>query len=60
MMKVEDKDGENTTVTNLPEALKQSDYFRNFAHTEQAFKRFDKELQAYWQDLYDKFLNISD
>jgi hypothetical protein len=38
----------------------QADYFRDFSHTDKAFKRFDQQRQAYWQDLYDKLLNISD
>lgn len=54
MIQVEDKDGKNITVTNLPEAVQLADYFRHFAHTDKAFKRFDQERQAYWQDLYEK------
>lgn len=60
MIQVKDKDGKNITVTNLPEALKQADYFRDFVHTDKAFKRFDQERQVYWQDLYEKLVNISD
>lgn len=53
MIQVEDKYGKNITVTNLPEAIQQADYFRDFAHTDKVFKRFDQERQVYWQDLYD-------
>lgn len=60
MIQVEDKDGKKITVINLPEALQQADYFRDFAHTDKAFKRFDQERQAYWQDLYEKLVKISD
>ena len=60
MIQVEDKDGKNITVTNLPEAIQQADYFRHFAHIDKAFKRFDQERQAYWQDLYEKLAKISD
>ncbi|KIA82522.1 hypothetical protein OA85_16130 [Flavobacterium sp. AED] len=59
-MQVADKYGKNITVTNLPEALQQADYFRDFAHTDKAFKRFDQERQAYWQDLYEKLVKIND
>jgi hypothetical protein len=48
MIQVEDKDGKSITVTNLPEALKQANYFRDFAHTDKVFKWFDQERQAYW------------
>ncbi|WP_052257286.1 hypothetical protein [Flavobacterium sp. AED] len=60
MIQVADKYGKNITVTNLPEALQQADYFRDFAHTDKAFKRFDQERQAYWQDLYEKLVKIND
>lgn len=59
MIQVEDKDGKKITVTNLPEAVQQADYFRQLSHTDKAFKRFDQERQAYWQDLYGKLLKIS-
>lgn len=60
MIQVEDKDGKNITVTNLPEAVQQADYFRHFSHTDKAFEKFDQERQAYWQDLYEKLVKISD
>ncbi|MBG6063311.1 hypothetical protein IWX83_003121 [Flavobacterium sp. CG_9.1] len=60
MIQVEDKEGKIMTVTNLPEAVQQADYFRNFAHTDKLFEKFDKERQAYWQDLYEKLVAIND
>lgn len=60
MIQVEDKDGKNITVTNLPEALEQADSFRNYSHTDKAFEKFDQERQAYWQDLYEKLVKIND
>jgi hypothetical protein len=60
MIHLEDKDGKTITVTNLPEALQQADYFRHLSHTDKAFKRFDQERQDYWQDLYEKLVKISD
>jgi hypothetical protein len=60
MIQVEDKDGKTITVTNLPEAVQQADYFRQLSHTDKAFKRFDQERQSYWQDLYEKLLKIND
>ena len=60
MIQVEDKNGENIRVTNLTQAIEQADYFRNFSHTEKIFEKFDKERQAYWQDLYEKLIKISD
>jgi hypothetical protein len=60
MIQIEDKNGKNITVTNLTQAIEQADYFRNFAHTDKLFEKFDKERQAYWQDLYEKLIAIND
>nr|WP_315246692.1 hypothetical protein [uncultured Flavobacterium sp.] len=60
MIQIEDKNGENIEVLNLAEAIKQADYFRNFAHTDKLFEKFDLKRQAYWQDLYEKLMKISD
>ncbi|MCC9066015.1 hypothetical protein ACHRV1_15955 [Flavobacterium aquidurense] len=60
MIQIEDKNGENIEVLNLAEAIKQADYFRSFSHTEKLFEKFDKKRQAYWQDLYEKLVAISD
>lgn len=60
MIQIEDKNGEIVEVLNLAEAIKQADYFRNFSHTEKLFEKFDKKRQAYWQDLYEKLVAISD
>ena len=60
MIQIEDKNGKNLTVTNLTQAIEQADYFRNFAHTDKLFEKFDKERQAYWQDMYEKLIKIND
>lgn len=60
MIQIEDKNGENVEVTNLAEAIKQADYFRNFSHTNKLFEKFDQKRQAYWQDMYEKLIKISD
>ena len=60
MIQIEDKNGKNIRVTNLTQAIEQADYFRNFAHTNKIFEKFDKERQAYWQDLYEKLIKMSD
>lgn len=60
MIQVEDKNGKNITVTDLTQAIEQADYFRNFAHADKIFEKFDKERQAYWKDLYEKLVAISD
>ena len=59
MIQVEDKNGKDIRFTNLPQAIEQADYFRNFAHEDKLFEKFDKERQAYWQDLYEKLVEIN-
>ncbi|MFH6943471.1 hypothetical protein [Flavobacterium sp. FlaQc-50] len=59
MIQIEDKNGEKFEVTNLSEAIKQADYFRNFYHTDKRFEEFDRKRQVYWQDLYEKLMKIS-
>lgn len=60
MIQIEDKNGENVEVANLTQAIEQADYFRNFAHSDKLFEKFDKKRQAYWQDMYEKLVAISD
>ncbi|MFH7017344.1 hypothetical protein [Flavobacterium sp. FlaQc-47] len=60
MIQIEDINGENIDIINLSEAIKQADYFRNFAHSDKLFEKFDKKRQAYWQDVYEKLVAISD
>lgn len=59
MIQIEDKNGKNIRVTNLTQTIEQAEYFRNFAHTEKIFEKFDKERRAYWQDLYEKLVAIN-
>lgn len=60
MIRIKDKNGENFEVTNLTQAIEQADYFRNFAHTDKLFEKFDTKRQAYWQDIYEKLMKIND
>jgi|LakMenEpi03Aug12_release.lakeMendotaPanAssembly.Ray.scaffolds.fasta_scaffold3723714_1 hypothetical protein len=59
MIHIEDKNGEKVEVANLTQAIEQADYFRNFAHSDKLFEKFDKKRQAYWQDMYEKLVAIS-
>ena len=59
MIQIEDKNGEKVEVANLTQAIEQADYFRNFAHSDKLFEKFDKKRQAYWQDMYEKLVAIS-
>jgi hypothetical protein len=60
MIQIKDKNGENVEVANLTQAIEQADYFRNFAHSDKLFEKFDEKRKAYWQDMYEKLVAISD
>jgi hypothetical protein len=60
MIQIKDKNGENVEVANLTQAIEQADYFRNFAHSDKLFEKFDEKRQAYWQDMYEKLVAIND
>ncbi|GAA0536986.1 hypothetical protein [Chitinophaga japonensis] len=53
-----DSNGKKLEITDLNAALKQADLFRYFHHDDPAFAALDRELSAYWQDVYDKLLEL--
>jgi len=57
-MKIIDLDGKEIEVTDLDLAVMQADDYRHYRHTDPAFVVRDKQLQAYWEDLYQKFWRL--
>ncbi|MBO9676314.1 MAG: 3-isopropylmalate dehydratase [Sphingobacteriaceae bacterium] len=55
-MKITDKSGRTLQVTNLDEAMKQAQDFKDRHHLPPQVG--DKERQAYWIDLYQKLLTL--
>jgi len=53
-MEIIDLDSNKITVTDLDEALKQAQMFKNFRHADKAYKALDKKLKRYWRDIYIK------
>ncbi|NOW95992.1 hypothetical protein [Mucilaginibacter sp. SG564] len=58
-MKFKDIDGKIITIENLQLALLQADDFRHYRHTDPGFAEFDARQQAYWEDVYQKLLALS-
>ena len=59
-MKITDKNGKIITIENLQLALLQADDYRHYRHTDPGFSDFDDKQQAYWEDIYQKLLALSD
>ena len=59
-MKIIDLDGKVITVENLELALMQADDYRYYRHSDPAFAAFDEKQQAYWNDVYNKLLALTE
>jgi len=59
-MKITDIYGKIITIENLQLALLQADDYRHFRHTDPGFSDFDDKQQAYWEDIYQKLLALSE
>lgn len=59
-MEIIDLDGQIITVENLQLALLQADDYRHYRHADPGFAEFDAKQQAYWEDIYQKLLSLSE
>ena len=59
-MKITDQNGKVIAVDNLQLALLQADDYRHYRHTDPGFADFDDKQQAYWDDVYQKLLALSE
>jgi len=57
-MKIIDLDGKEIEVTDLDLAVMQADDYRHYRHTDPASAERGKQLQAYWEDLYQKLWRL--
>jgi len=56
MLYITDLNGLQIKVTDLNEAIKEAEYFKDAHHVPPV--KSDKERQAYWQDVYQKLLQL--
>jgi hypothetical protein len=57
-MKIVDKNGKIIAIENLDLAILQADDYRHYRHADPSFKALDEELQTYWEDVYQKLLQL--
>jgi hypothetical protein len=57
---VHDLNGEAVKVTDLNLALMQADDFRHYRLSGKRNMAFSEKQQAYWQDLYQKLLQLAE
>jgi hypothetical protein len=57
-MEIIDLGGKTIVISDLEKAITQSDLFRTYTHTDPAFQQLDSQLQAYWQDIYGKLMQL--
>lgn len=59
-MKIKDLYGKEVTITDMDEAIAQTDMFRGISHADATAEQSesDRERKAYWTDLYEKLLEL--
>jgi hypothetical protein len=59
-MQIKDLYGKEITVTDMDEAIKQTDMFRKYSDLDapEGQSEFDRERKAYWTDLHEKLLEL--
>jgi len=55
-------DLENKVITvdlqKIDDAIESVDFYRNAKHEERGFEEMDDRLNTYWNDLYNKLINL--
>jgi len=57
-MEIKDLNGKTIGIADLKLALMQADDFRHYKHSDPAFAKLDEDLQNYWEDFYQKLLQL--
>jgi hypothetical protein len=57
-MKIIDINGYSIEVTNLDNAIKIAKEYKTYRHEDKCFSDFDKRLNTYWIDFYEKLLKL--
>jgi hypothetical protein len=61
-MKITDNQGEEITITNLGASIIMVSEFLKYMHLSKhpSVQRMEKQRIAYWQDIYDKLLQLKE
>jgi hypothetical protein len=57
-MNITDINGYNIEVTNLDEALKIADEYRQYSHENIRYSALDAQLKTYWTDMFLKLSQL--
>ncbi|MES2060466.1 MAG: hypothetical protein V4456_01000 [Bacteroidota bacterium] len=57
-MTITDQNGKIITIKNLELAILQADDYRHYRHVDPSFKSLDEGFQAYWEDVYQKLMEL--
>lgn len=55
-LKFTDLYGNKIPAMYLDETIKKADYYRFFSNNDPALAEYDKQMQYYWQDVYEKLV----
>lgn len=53
-MKITDLNYCSIEITNLDEAIRITEKYKEYQHEDKSFSDFDKSKKAYWTDMYQK------
>lgn len=57
-MKITDLNGFPIEVTNLKEAIKMAELYKEYRHEDKSFSELNKRLRTYWTDMYENLRAI--
>ncbi|MFD2145749.1 MULTISPECIES: hypothetical protein [Mucilaginibacter] len=57
-MKITDLNGFDLEIDNLQLAIMQADDYRYYAHLNPEHRLADERLQSYWEDIYQKLIQL--
>ena len=58
MIQLIDLNGNNIEVTDLDEAIRITEQYKDYRHANKGFEGFDRRQCSYWTDLHEKLINI--
>jgi hypothetical protein len=57
-MKITDLNGCDLEIEDLQLAIMQADDYRHYEHLDPKYKEADAQQKAYWEDVYQKLLQL--
>ena len=57
-LKITDRNGFEIEIENLQLAIMQADDYRHYTHLDPKHRQADERQKAYWEDVYQKLLQL--